>query len=94
VLAHGDNESTLGGPVILSISLGGGRRFMVRPADLSESSERLQAHLQHGDLIVMSRDMQNRYLYAVPKTGGRPAAPRVNVTLRHYIGGIQVPRPQ
>ncbi len=93
VLPHSDDEPTMGGPVILSLSLGATRRFMVRPADCSTSPERLHAQLRHGDLIVMSRDMQDHYVHGVPKTDGKPVGPRVNVTLRHYVGGLQIPPP-
>jgi alkylated DNA repair dioxygenase AlkB len=79
--------------VILSLSLGATRRFRVRPADASGSPERLQAELQHGDLIVMSRDMQDNYKHEVPKTNGTPVGPRGNITLRHYVGGRQIPPP-
>lgn len=67
VQPRADDEPTMGGPVILSISLASPRRFKVRPADCSASPERLSAHLGHGDLVVMSRCIQDHYVHEVPK---------------------------
>lgn len=77
---HADNEPELGlRPTIASVSLGGCRRFSIRPRDRHQAPAHLA--LQHGSLLVMGGDMQQHWQHAVPKTR-RPVAARINLTFR------------
>jgi alkylated DNA repair dioxygenase AlkB len=77
---HSDDEASLGPqPVIASLSLGATRRFAMRHRDRRYPS--LTLLLEHGDLLVMAGDTQQRWQHAVPRTR-RPVAPRINLTFR------------
>lgn len=77
---HADDEIELGPePTIASVSLGGGRRFSIRPR--LDDGSRWHIDLEHGDLLIMSGRSQADYLHAVPKTS-RASAPRLNLTFR------------
>lgn len=79
---HADDEPALGAaPVIASVSLGATRRFAMRRRDKTNN---FAVDLDHGDLLVMSGEIQHQWLHAIPKTR-RPIGPRVNLTFRSYL---------
>ena len=75
---HCDDEKELGRqPVVASISLGEERRFLVR-----EKGQKSRAIvLEHGSLLVMKGDSQQRYQHSLPKTR-RLIGSRINLTFR------------
>jgi alkylated DNA repair dioxygenase AlkB len=78
---HADNEPELGPePVIASLSLGGARRFVLRPRR-GLGAESFSVILGDGDLLEMSGETQRYWHHGVPKTT-RPVAPRINLTFR------------
>lgn len=80
---HSDDEPELGpAPVIASVSLGAGRRFVVR--DKHDRQSRFELLPAHGSLIVMRGDMQAFWQHQVPKTA-RAVGPRINLTFRRIV---------
>ena len=78
---HADNEPELGPqPVIASLSLGGTRRFVLKP-QRGLDVESLAINLGDGDLLEMSGQTQHRWHHGVPKTANR-VVPRINLTFR------------
>ncbi|MFY8205447.1 MAG: alpha-ketoglutarate-dependent dioxygenase AlkB family protein [Arenimonas sp.] len=76
---HSDDEPELGPqPVIASVSLGGVRRFLLRPASGGKSSG---IALAHGSLLLMRGDTQNHYRHSLPRTA-KPVDGRINLTFR------------
>ncbi len=66
-------------PVVVVVSLGGPRRFLVRPAPgLGGSSHRWTLH--SGDLLVMGGACQRRWQHSVPRQRG--GAERISLTFR------------
>ncbi len=77
---HSDNEPELGpAPVIASLSLGAGRRFLLRRRD--DHAKKAEVLLDHGDLLVMGGQTQRLYQHGLPKSA-RPLAERLNLTFR------------
>ncbi len=77
---HSDNEPELGpAPVIASLSLGAGRRFLLRRRD--DHAKKAEVLLDHGDLLVMGGQTQRLYQHCLPKSA-RPLAERLNLTFR------------
>src|SRR3954447_9002680 len=76
---HGDRVArTLAEAVVAIVSLGGVRRFLLRPRG-GGSSVRLD--LASGDLLVMGGSCQCTWQHSVPKVAH--AEPRVSITFRH-----------
>jgi len=77
---HSDDERELGeDPLVVSLSLGGERRF-----DLRRKGHTRIAHslvLAHGSLLVMGGQTQHHWQHQVAKTR-KPCAPRLNLTFR------------
>ena len=69
-------------PIVAIISLGGPRRFALRPMGGGESVRLL---LHSGDLLVMGGACQHGWEHTVPKMSH--AAPRMSLTLRHVDDG-------
>lgn len=79
---HSDDEKELGDrPLIASLSLGEERRFLVRKKGQGSSG----MVLQHGSLLVMKGESQQRYQHSLPKTA-RVAGLRINLTYRMIPG--------
>ncbi|WP_255839358.1 alpha-ketoglutarate-dependent dioxygenase AlkB family protein [Pseudomonas benzenivorans] len=77
---HSDDEAELGAnPVIVSLNLGGARRFDLRRKGQSRIEHSLR--LEHGSLLVMAGPTQHYWQHQVAKTR-RPCAPRLNLTFR------------
>lgn len=63
---HSDDEKELGDkPTIASISLGEEREFVIINKVMKK---RIKIHLQHGSLLVMSKDSQKDYWHELPKS--------------------------
>lgn len=79
---HADNEPELGPrPVIASLTLGGARRFVLKPYR-GMNAESLSINLGNGDLLEMSGETQHFWRHGVPKTT-KVVDPRINLTFRH-----------
>ncbi|QLC74233.1 alpha-ketoglutarate-dependent dioxygenase AlkB [Pseudomonas sp. LPB0260] len=77
---HSDDEAELGAnPLIVSLNLGGTRRFDLRRKGGSGIEHSLE--LGHGSLLVMAGPTQHYWQHQVAKTR-RPSAPRLNLTFR------------
>jgi len=78
---HADDEPELGSdPTIVSVSLGGPRRMLLRPKVGGKSTP---VDLTDGSLLVMRGRTQSVAMHSIPKVAR--AAPRISVTLRHVI---------
>ncbi|WP_395771427.1 alpha-ketoglutarate-dependent dioxygenase AlkB family protein [Arenimonas sp.] len=76
---HSDDEPELGPqPVIASVSIGGVRRFLLRPRSGGASSG---IALAHGSLLLMRGDTQKNYQHSLPRTS-KPVDGRINLTFR------------
>ncbi len=86
---HGDNERELGKqPVVASVSLGATRKFQLKPSK-AHSQPRLPMvalDVDHGDLLVMAGQTQQRWLHCIPKTS-KPVGARINLTFRRIKHG-------
>ena len=84
---HRDNEKELGhAPVIISLSFGAERRFMLRRYKSKEQKTTL--NLGHGSMLRMSGELQTFWEHSLPKVAKLSAAgtgPRVNITFRNVI---------
>lgn len=77
---HSDDEPELGtDPLIVSLSFGEPRRFLLRPK--ASGLEAQEYTLGRGDLLIMGRGTQARYEHSVPKTK-QARGERVNLTFR------------
>jgi len=80
---HSDDEPELGrNPVIASVSLGAGRRFVLRSK--SDRHDKIELVPEHGSLILMRGDVQANWQHQVPKTA-RAVDPRINLTFRRIV---------
>lgn len=70
-------------PIVAIVSLGGPRRFLLRPKGGGPST-RLALH--SGDLLVMGGACQHAWEHTVPKM--RSAPPRMSISYRHVPDGI------
>jgi alkylated DNA repair dioxygenase AlkB len=78
---HADNvRKVLINPLVVTISLGAKRSFLVRPVEGGGVLKRYR--LGEGDLLVMGGTMQHRYHHTVPREKTASGA-RMSVTLRH-----------
>ena len=78
---HRDSEPELGkNPVIVSVSLGGTRRFLLRHVRRKDLPT-LELRPTHGSLLLMRGQTQRYWRHAVPKTR-QQVAPRLNLTFR------------
>jgi len=79
---HADNEPELGKhPLIASISLGATRRFRIKNLKTKQTQG---FDLEHGSLLVMQGDFQEKWNHAIPKTK-REVGPRINLTFRKIV---------
>lgn len=77
---HGDrNRHTHTNPLVATVSLGAGRRFLLRPIG---GRTALELHPGHGDLVMMGGACQHEWQHTVPKDA-RAVGARMSVTLRH-----------
>lgn len=64
--------------IVATVSLGGARRFMIRPKDGGQTHS---FSLGHGDLVVMGGSCQRTWEHAIPKVAS--AVPRIALMFRH-----------
>lgn len=74
------NGRVLRNPLVVTISLGARRRFVMRPR--GTSAVRFSLAPGHGDLVVMGGACQHTWEHCVPKTA-KPVGARMSVTIRH-----------
>ena len=78
---HGDrNAKVLSNPMVVTVSLGARRRFLMRAKGPTRATTTLEPG--QGDLVVMGGACQHEWEHTVPKTK-RPVGPRMSVTIRH-----------
>ena len=77
---HADDDDWIG-PIIASVSFGGGRRFLMRHKDPERRSETFAFELGHGDLLIMGAGCQAEWQHCVPKTK-KHRWQRINLTYR------------
>ncbi len=78
---HGDAvRKTLVNPLVVTISLGASRRFLLRRRGGGPVLKEYAPG--HGDLMVMGGAMQHRFEHAVPRQRNASGA-RMSVTMRH-----------
>ncbi len=83
---HGDrNAKVQTNPLVVTVSLGARRRFLLRRKGTSGAAVTLEPG--HGDLVVMGGACQHEWEHTVPKTR-RPVGPRMSVTIRHSTGAV------
>lgn len=76
---HSDAEAELGkDPAIASLSLGAGRKFVLKH---KISKEKASVELEHGSLLLMKGETQKHWLHSLPKTK-KVKDPRINLTFR------------
>ena len=81
---HADDERELGpNPLIASLSMGAGRRFLLREKR-GNNSKPVSLQLEHGSLLVMQAASQSRYMHSVPKTA-KAVGLRINLTFRRVF---------
>ena len=88
---HGDtNRKTLTDPLVVTVSLGERRRFLLRPGTAGPSTRSFRPG--EGDLLVMGGACQHEWQHTVPKEP-RGAGARMSVTMRHSREGWWVRDP-
>lgn len=81
---HADDEPELGpDPSIASVSLGAGRRFVLRPRR-PPREPRHELYLDSGSLLLMSGALQHHWQHQLPKAL-RVHAARINLTFRQIV---------
>jgi alkylated DNA repair dioxygenase AlkB len=79
---HADDEPELGrNPVVVSVSLGAVRKFILKRPELKEKRT---FELAHGSLLVMAGTCQHFWRHAVPKTSLK-VGERINLTFRRIL---------
>jgi alkylated DNA repair dioxygenase AlkB len=87
---HGDtNRKTLINPLVVTVSLGEHRRFLLRPGTSGSPTRVFRPG--GGDLLVMGGACQHSWQHTVPKEP-RGAGARMSVTMRHSREGWWVDR--
>ncbi len=90
---HSDDEPELGvNPVIASVSLGGERLFKLKHKSYKEQKANkiqkdlysIDVRLNHGSLLIMQGDTQEKWIHNLPKTT-KFVAPRINLTFRRIL---------
>ena len=77
---HGDTvRKTLADPLVVTVSLGTPRRFLMRPLGGGETR---RFELGDGDLMVMGGASQHEWQHTVPKAA-RLLGARMSITMRH-----------
>ncbi len=79
---HADDEPELGAePCIVSVSLGGTRRFRLRHR-FDPAVNPVFVDLVHGSVLIMRGRTQHNWKHALTRTR-KPVGPRINLTFRH-----------
>jgi alkylated DNA repair dioxygenase AlkB len=81
---HADDEPELGpDPRVATVSLGAGRRFIVKPRRKGDGPRR-DLDLGHGALLVMGGTCQRHYVHGVPRQAG-VRGERISLTFRRLL---------
>jgi alkylated DNA repair dioxygenase AlkB len=81
---HADDEPELGAdPRVATVSLGAGRRFLVKPRRKGDG-QRQDLELGHGALLVMGGTCQRHYVHGVPRQAS-VAGERISLTFRRLL---------
>jgi alkylated DNA repair dioxygenase AlkB len=81
---HSDDEPELGpDPRVATVSLGAGRRFVVKPRR-KEDGQRQDLELGHGALLVMGGSCQRHYVHGVPRQAS-VMGERISLTFRRLL---------
>ena len=81
---HADDEPELGpDPLVATVSLGAGRRFIVKPRRM-EDGRRQDLELGHGALLVMGGTCQRHYVHGVPRQAS-VTGERISLTFRRLL---------
>ena len=81
---HADDEPELGpDPRVATVSLGAGRRFLVKPRR-KEDGQRQDLELGHGALLVMGGTCQRHYVHGVPRQAS-VMGERISLTFRRLL---------
>lgn len=79
---HADDERELGyQPIIASLSLGATRKFVLKH---KKTQDKVELHLESGQLIVMHGDTQTFWKHTITKTK-TIADGRISLTFRHML---------
>ncbi|WP_440454752.1 alpha-ketoglutarate-dependent dioxygenase AlkB family protein [Psychrobacter sp. ASPA161_9] len=79
---HADDEKELGyQPIIASLSVGATRKFVLKH---KKTQDKVERHLESGQLIVMHGDTQTCWKHTVTKTK-TVADGRISLTFRHML---------
>ncbi|MBH0084761.1 alpha-ketoglutarate-dependent dioxygenase AlkB [Psychrobacter sp. SCQQ22] len=79
---HADDEKELGAqPIIASLSLGATRKFILKH---KKTQDKVELHLESGQLIVMHGDTQKFWKHTITKTK-TVAAGRISLTFRQIL---------
>ena len=79
---HADDEQELGNqPIIASLSLGATRKFVLKH---KKTQDKVELHLESGQLIVMQGETQKHWKHTVTKTKSI-AAGRISLTFRRML---------
>ncbi len=80
---HSDDERSLGNrPQIASVSLGEGRRFLLR--NKNDHRQKRELLLAHGSLLMMRGACQSQWQHSLPKMR-RVKKQRINLTFRRSV---------
>jgi alkylated DNA repair dioxygenase AlkB len=83
---HADAEPELGSdPTVATLSLGAGRRFLLRRHDKRANEAPLALWLEHGSLLVMGGTCQQHYRHAIPRDAASDVRQRISLTFRHLL---------
>jgi alkylated DNA repair dioxygenase AlkB len=81
---HADDEPELGpDPRVATVSLGAGRRFVVKPRR-KQDGQRQDLELGHGALLVMGGTCQRHYVHGVPRQAS-VTGERISLTFRRLL---------
>lgn len=79
---HADDEKELGAqPIIASLSLGATRKFVLKH---KETQDKVELHLESGQLIVMHGDTQKYWKHTITKTKAVSTV-RISLTFRQIL---------
>ena len=76
---HSDKEVVKGKEIIVSVSLGAARRFVMKH---KQSPLLIDITLEKGDILIMAGKTQTYWEHSVPKTV-KVKEPRINITFRY-----------
>ena len=81
---HADDELELGrDPVVAIVSLGAGRRLVVKPRH-GRAGARRDLDLGHGALLVMGGTCQRHFVHGIPRQA-EPVGERISLTFRRLL---------